>query len=81
MDNKQIVLLVMAASLLVFLLVGVFGASLLAKFPPVRDAVIRNLEKDYSPSPYGPGFDPDKINVNAFNRREPPGQQPSDDWR
>tara|TARA_Y100000034_G_scaffold57774_1_gene70519 strand:+ start:364 stop:708 length:345 start_codon:yes stop_codon:yes gene_type:complete len=27
------------------------------------DKVIERLEKDYSPSPYGPGFDPDKVNV------------------
>ena len=27
------------------------------------DSVIERLEKDYSPSPYGPGFDPDKVEV------------------
>ena len=27
------------------------------------DRVIERLEKDYSPSPYGPGFDPDKVDV------------------
>jgi hypothetical protein len=27
------------------------------------DKVIERLEKDYSPSPYGPGFDPDRVNV------------------
>jgi hypothetical protein len=27
------------------------------------DTVIERLEKDYSPSPYGPGFDPDKVEV------------------
>ena len=27
------------------------------------DSVIERLEKDYSPSPYGPGFDPDKVDV------------------
>ena len=27
------------------------------------DKVIERLEKDYSPSPYGPGFDPDKVNT------------------
>ncbi len=72
MNKEQMILLAFAASLLLFLLVGVFGATLVAKFPPVRNAVIQGLEKDYSPSPYGPGFDPDKINVNDFNRREVP---------
>ena len=27
------------------------------------DSVIERLEKDYSPSPYGPGFDPDRVDV------------------
>lgn len=27
------------------------------------DRVIERLEKDYSPSPYGPGFDPDRVDV------------------
>ena len=27
------------------------------------DRVIERLEKDYSPSPYGPGFDPDQVEV------------------
>lgn len=32
----------------------------------VADRVINKLKKEYSPSPYGPGFDPDKVNPNAF---------------
>lgn len=28
--------------------------------------VINKLQKDYSPSPYGPGFDPDKISPEGF---------------
>lgn len=31
------------------------------------DRVIQRLQKDYSPSPYGPGFDPDKVSPDAFN--------------
>jgi hypothetical protein len=27
----------------------------------VANKVIERLQKDYSPSPYGPGFDPDKV--------------------
>lgn len=35
------------------------------------DRVIQKLQKEYSPSPYGPGFDPDRVNTDAFkaNRR------------
>jgi hypothetical protein len=30
------------------------------------DNVIERLQKEYSPSPYGPGIDPDKVNPDAF---------------
>lgn len=32
----------------------------------VADKVIEKLQKEYSPSPYGPGFDPDKVSPDAF---------------
>ena len=32
------------------------------------DEVIERLQKDYSPSPYGPGFDPDRVDPNALRR-------------
>lgn len=31
------------------------------------DRVIQKLQKDYSPSPYGPGFDPDKISSAGYS--------------
>lgn len=30
------------------------------------DRVIHKLQKEYSPSPYGPGFDPDRVSPDAF---------------
>jgi len=36
----------------------------------VADLVIQKLQKDYSPSPYGPGIDPDKLDmekIKSFN--------------
>lgn len=30
------------------------------------DKVIEKLQKEYSPSPYGPGIDPDKVNPNTL---------------
>lgn len=33
------------------------------------DRVIEKLEKEYSPSPYGPGLDPDLVDVNAIKQR------------
>jgi len=31
--------------------------------------VIERLQKEYSPSPYGPGLDPDKVNPDALRRK------------
>lgn len=30
------------------------------------DRVIQKLQKEYSPSPFGPGFDPDKVDTQAL---------------
>lgn len=32
----------------------------------ISDKVIEKLQKEYSPSPYGPGIDPDKVDPNAL---------------
>src|SRR4051812_46318372 len=55
----------------VLIIVSVFnvGALILGKVIVDRAAnrVIQKLQKEYSPSPYGPGFDPDKISPNFFD--------------
>jgi hypothetical protein len=57
-----------------WIVVGLTGAMLLigvgGKFfvDRVADVVIDKLKKDYSPSPYGPGIDPDKIDANKFKK-------------
>jgi hypothetical protein len=45
------------------LLVGVGGKLFVDK---VADVVVDKLKKEYSPSPYGPGIDPDKIDVDRL---------------
>lgn len=30
--------------------------------------VLEKLQKEYSPSPYGPGFDPDKMNLDGLKQ-------------
>lgn len=59
-DNMQ-KKLVWAIVGLGILLVGVgFGGRLMTE--KVANRVIVKLQKEYSPSPYGPGMDPDKLN-------------------
>lgn len=33
------------------------------------DAVIQKLQKGYSPSPYGPGLDPDRVDVDSIKQQ------------
>lgn len=35
----------------------------------IADRVVLKLQKSYSPSPYGPGLDPDKIDAEAIKDR------------
>ena len=34
----------------------------------VADRVIQKLQRDYSPSPFSPGFDPDKIDMSKIKK-------------
>ena len=34
----------------------------------VVDATVARLKKEYSPSPYGPGIDPDKIDMSKISK-------------
>ena len=44
----------------------VFGVGTKVFVDRVAEQVILKLQKDYSPSPYGPGIDPDKIDLNKI---------------
>jgi hypothetical protein len=48
------------------------GAFVLGKviIDRAADRVIKKLQKEYSPSPYGPGFDPDKVSPDAFKSQK-----------
>ena len=37
-------------------------------YEKIADVVVKKLQKDYSPSPYGPGIDPDKIDVEKIKK-------------
>lgn len=64
LENK----LVWVAGLLVFFNVLLFVGSKII-IDKSAEAVIEKLEKEYSPSPYGPGFDPDTITPETIRRR------------
>ena len=43
----------------------IFHEKIVAK---VADRVIHKLQRDYSPSPYGPGINPDKIDMDKIKK-------------
>lgn len=44
----------------------VFGVGTKVFVDKVADRAIQKLQMDYSPSPYGPTIDPDKIDMNKI---------------
>lgn len=57
--------------ILTVIMVGVgIGSKVLVD--KVADRVIQKLQKEYSPSPYGPGIDPDKLDPEKL-RKGPAG--------
>lgn len=64
MDWKNNKLLWIIGGLVVFNL-ALFGTSeIIVRRTTAK--VIERLQKEYSPSPYGPGLDPDKVNPDAL---------------
>ena len=63
-ENK---LVWIAGLLVLFNVVFFVGSNVI--LDKVADSVIEKLEKEYSPSPYGPGFDPDKVTPETIRRR------------
>ena len=53
---------------LIVLFIG-FGNKLIVD--KITDQVILKLQKDYCPSPYGPGLDPDKIDPDKIKKDKP----------
>ena len=55
--------------------VCVFGSNVLIK--KVSEKVIQQIQRDYTPGPYSPGFDPDKVDPRFFRNNQQPLQQSS----
>lgn len=64
LKNNKIIWIVGALAIFNVLLL-VMGKIVIDK---AADRVIQRLQKDYSPSPYGPGFDPDKVDPRLLRR-------------
>jgi hypothetical protein len=65
MNNNKLVYLFVALTVLLL----VFGIGTKVFVEKVADRVIYKLQKDYSPSPYGPGIHPDKIDLDKVKSK------------
>lgn len=70
MNNNDSKLFWIVIGLAVILLFVIFGSKVIVN--KVADQVIQKLQKDYSPSPYGPGIDPDKLDLEKLKRQKNP---------
>jgi hypothetical protein len=56
---------------IVLFFINLFSDKLIDKaiekhYEGIAEEVVKKLQKEYCPSPYGPGIDPDKIDINKF---------------
>lgn len=65
MNSNKLLWIIVGLSL-VMIAIGLSGSVLIDK---ISDRVIEKLQKDYSPSPYGPGIDPDKLDVQKIEKQ------------
>lgn len=56
---------IVAGLTVAMLLIGVGGKVFIDK---IADVVVEKLKQKYSPSPYGPGIDPDKIDMEKVRK-------------
>jgi hypothetical protein len=63
MKNNKKYFLIIGVLFTSMVMIGVCDKFLVDK---VAERVIRKLQKQYSPSPYGPGFDPDKLDLEKI---------------
>jgi hypothetical protein len=65
MNNNSKLLWVVIVLTVIMVVVGLGSKVLVDK---VADRVIQKLQKEYSPSPYGPGIDPDKLDPEKLRK-------------
>jgi hypothetical protein len=63
-NNNNKILITLAISSLFILFAGNIMVD------KIVNRVIQKLQKEYSPSPYGTGFDPDKIDIEKLNQEK-----------
>jgi hypothetical protein len=69
-DNNNNRLLWIVIALAVIMVVVGLGTRLLVD--KIADRAVQKLQKEYSPSPYGPGIDPDKLDAEKLRKNPTP---------
>lgn len=60
----------LASSILVSMVFSKQVANLIVEthYEKIADIVAKKFQKEYSPSPYGPGIDPDKVDLDKIKK-------------
>lgn len=69
LDKKLVWVLLILSFLIIFTLTfsnKIINIAIQNHYNEIADAMIKKLQKEYSPSPYGPGIDPDKVDIDAM---------------
>lgn len=77
-NDKSEKLLWIVAGLVVLMFIAAAVNKVLVN--KVADRVILKLQKEYSPSPYGPGIDPDKLDVDQIRQKPKPKPKRDSEW-
>jgi hypothetical protein len=67
MNNNNNKLLWVVIGLTILMVAVGLGSKMIVD--KVADRVIQKLQKEYSPSPYGPGIDPDKLDSEKLRQK------------
>ena len=94
LNDKTLMYGLIAACVVVFMTFAIIGVGMNVVVNKTTDSVIEKLQR-YTPGPYHPAFDPDKVNTNFWNgegagpsglpqskeAKKPKGEDPwSDNW-
>lgn len=69
LDKKLVWVALVLCFLIFFVLMfsnKIINLAIQNHYDEIADVIIKKLQKDYSPSPYGPGLDPDKVDIDAM---------------
>jgi hypothetical protein len=80
LNDKRTMTLLLGVCLSLFLAFAIIGVGMKAVVNRAADTVIEKLQREYTPGPYQPGFDPDKVDPSVFRQSGTPKSEWDSSW-